>query len=172
MNITIVLYTISNLVLMLTAILLIPFGVACYYNDDAAMWAFTYTIIITGILGGFSKAFFRKKGEEIGVRDSIAIVTFSWIVCIFLGALPFWFSGVCTTYCDAVFETTSGFTTTGASIFKTLRYFLTAFSFGGHSPPGWEVWALSLSLLPCCQPWVSVGISSLAPRSAGPLQID
>ncbi|BBO18699.1 Trk-type K+ transport system [Candidatus Brocadia pituitae] len=121
MNITIVLYTISNLVLMLTAILLIPFGVACYYNDDAAMWAFTYTIIITGILGGLSKAFFRKKREEIGVRDSIAIVTFSWIVCIFLGALPFWFSGVCATYCDAVFETTSGFTTTGASIFKNVE---------------------------------------------------
>ncbi|OOP56338.1 MAG: hypothetical protein AYP45_09800 [Candidatus Brocadia carolinensis] len=121
MNIPIVLNTISNLVLMLAAILLIPFGVACYYNDDAAMWAFTYTIIITGILGGLSKAFIRRKREEIGVRDSIAIVTFSWIVCIFLGALPFWFSGVCATYCDAVFETTSGFTTTGASIFKNVE---------------------------------------------------
>lgn len=121
MNIPVVLYTVSNLVLMLAAILLIPFGVACYYNNDAAMWAFTYTIIITGILGGLSKAIFRKRVVEIGIRDSIAIVTFSWIVCIFLGALPFWFSGVCTTYCDAVFETTSGFTTTGASIFKDVE---------------------------------------------------
>ena len=49
MNFPIVLHTVSNLVLMLTAILLIPFGVACYYNDDAAMWAFVYSIIITGI---------------------------------------------------------------------------------------------------------------------------
>lgn len=106
---------------MLSGILLIPFGVAFYYKDDAAMWAFIYTIIVTGTLGGLSKAFFRKKNEDIGIRDSIAIVTFSWIVCIFLGALPFWFSGVCTTYCDAVFETTSGFTTTGASIIKDVE---------------------------------------------------
>lgn len=121
MNFPIVLHTVSNLVLMLTAILLIPFGVACYYNDDAAMWAFVYSIIITGILGGFSKAIFRNKDAEISVRDSIAIVTFGWIVCIFLGAFPFWFSGVCATYCDAVFEATSGFTTTGASIFKDVE---------------------------------------------------
>ncbi len=121
MNIPIVLHTVSNLILLLAGILLIPLGVAFYYNDDAAVWAFIYTIIISGILGGLSKVFFRKKDTEIGIRDSIAIVTFSWIVCIFLGALPFWYSGVCATYCDAVFETTSGFTTTGASIFKDVE---------------------------------------------------
>lgn len=120
MNIPIVLYTVSNIVLMLAGILLIPLGVAFYYRDDSAMWAFIYTIIIAGILGGLCKAFYRKKGD-IGIRESIAIVTFSWIVCIFLGALPFWYSGVCATYCDAVFETTSGFTTTGASIFKDVE---------------------------------------------------
>ncbi len=121
MNISIVLYTVGNLVLILAGILLVPVGVAFYYRDDAAVWAFIYTIIITGVLGGLSKAFFRKKESEIGIRESIAIVTFSWLVCIFLGALPFWYSGVCATYCDAVFETTSGFTTTGASILKDVE---------------------------------------------------
>ncbi|MDN3514651.1 MAG: TrkH family potassium uptake protein [Candidatus Brocadia sp.] len=120
MNIPIVLYTVSNVMLMLASILLVPLGVALYYKDDTAMWAFIYTIIIAGILGGLSKAFFRKK-EDIGIREGITIVTLSWIVCIFLGALPFWYSGVCATYCDAVFETTSGFTTTGASIFKEVE---------------------------------------------------
>ncbi|TLD40845.1 MAG: Potassium uptake protein TrkH [Candidatus Jettenia ecosi] len=121
MNIPIVLYTVGNLILMLAGILLVPLGVAMYYKDAAVMWAFVYTIIITGILGGFSKIFLRKKAEAIGIREGIAIVTFSWIVCIFLGALPFWYSGVCTTYCDAVFETTSGFTTTGSTIFKDVE---------------------------------------------------
>lgn len=121
MNISIVLYTVGNLVLMLAGILLVPLGVAFYYRDDAAVWAFIYTIIITGVLGGISKAFLRKKESGIGIRESIAIVTFSWLICIFLGALPFWYSGVCTTYCDAVFETTSGFTTTGSSIFKDVE---------------------------------------------------
>ncbi|MEK7749684.1 MAG: potassium transporter TrkG, partial [Planctomycetota bacterium] len=121
MNIPIVLSTVGNLVLMLAGILLIPLGVAFYYEDDSAIWAFIYTIIITGVLGGLSKAFFRKKNVAINIREGIAIVTFSWLVCIFLGALPFWCSGVCTTYCDAVFETTSGFTTTGSSIFKDVE---------------------------------------------------
>src|SRR3989339_295561 len=121
MNIPIVLSTVGNLVLMLAGILLIPLGVAFYYEDDSAIWAFIYTIIITGVLGGLSKAFFRKKNGDINIREGIAIVTFSWLVCIFLGALPFWCSGVCTTYCDAVFETTSGFTTTGSSIFKDVE---------------------------------------------------
>lgn len=100
---------------MLAGILLVPFGVSLYYKDDAAMWGFIYTIIISGIFGGLSKAFFRKR-NDIGIREGITIVTLSWIICIFLGALPFWFSGACMTYCDAVFEATSGFTTTGASI--------------------------------------------------------
>ncbi|MEK7788960.1 MAG: TrkH family potassium uptake protein [Planctomycetota bacterium] len=121
MNIPIVLSTVGNLVLMLAGILLVPLGVAFYYEDDSAIWAFIYTIIITGVLGGLSKAFFRKKNVAINIREGIAIVTFSWIVCIFLGALPYWYSGVCATYCDAVFETTSGFTTTGSSIFKDVE---------------------------------------------------
>lgn len=121
MNISIVLYTLGNLVLMLAGILLVPLGVAFFYEEDATVWAFVSTTIISGALGGFSKFFFRKKEADIGVREGIAIVTFSWIVCIFLGALPYWFSGECTTYCDAVFETTSGFTTTGSSIFKEVE---------------------------------------------------
>ncbi|MEP9412362.1 MAG: TrkH family potassium uptake protein [Candidatus Brocadia sp.] len=120
MNISVVLYTVSNLVLMLAGILLVPFGVALYYKDDAAMWAFIYTIIITGVLGGLSKAFFRKR-NDIGIREGITIVTLSWIICIFLGAFPFWFSGTCITYCDSVFEATSGFTTTGASILEDVE---------------------------------------------------
>lgn len=121
MNIPIVLYTVGNIVLMLASILLIPLGVSLYYKDDAATWAFIYTIIITGIIGGLSKVFPRTKDKVIGIRESLAIVTFSWLVCIFFGALPYWYSGVCTTYCDAVFETTSGFTTTGSSILKDVE---------------------------------------------------
>lgn len=121
MNIPIVLYTVGNLVLMLAGILLVPLSVAMYYKDSAAMWGFIFTIIISGILGGLNKAFVRKKTSEIRIRDAIAIVSFSWIICIFLGALPLWYSGVCTTYCDAVFETTSCFTTTGSTIFKNVE---------------------------------------------------
>lgn len=120
-NIPVVLSTVGNFVLMLAGILLVPLGVAVYHKNDEVIWGFTYTIIIAGVLGGLKKVFLRKKSAEIGVREAIAIVTFSWIICIFLGAIPYWYSGVCPTYADAVFETTSGFTTTGASIFTDVE---------------------------------------------------
>ncbi|WKZ21098.1 MAG: TrkH family potassium uptake protein [Candidatus Brocadiaceae baterium WH-1] len=121
MNIPVVLSTVGNFVLMLAGILLVPLGVAIYHKNGEVIWGFAYTIIIAGILGGLKKAFLRKESAEIGVREALATVTFSWIICIFLGAIPFWYSGVCTTYGDAIFETTSGFTTTGASIFKDVE---------------------------------------------------
>lgn len=122
MNILIVLSTVGNFVLMLSGILLVPLGVAfCFKNNDT-IWAFIFTIIITGILGGVSKFYIEKKEEDIGVREGIAVVAFSWMVCILTGAFPFWYSGVCPTYCDAVFEAASGFTTTGSSIFGDIEF--------------------------------------------------
>lgn len=121
MNISIVLRTVSNLALMLSAIFLIPLGVALFYKNYDTLWAFILAIVLSGILGGLNKLFFRKIEEEIGIREGIAIVTFSWFICIFLGAVPYWYSGVCTTYTDAVFETTSGFTTTGSSLLTNVE---------------------------------------------------
>ncbi|MBM4054862.1 MAG: TrkH family potassium uptake protein [Planctomycetes bacterium] len=121
MNISIVLRTVSNLALMLAAILSIPLGVALFYKNYNTLWSFIFAMVLSGILGGLSKLFFRKAEAEIGIREGIAIVTFSWLICIFLGAFPYWYSGVCPTYCDAVFETTSGFTTTGSSIFTDVE---------------------------------------------------
>jgi len=121
MNISLVLHTVGNLTFMLAAIFLIPLGVALFCQNDRAVWAFIYAIIISCILGVFNKLFVRKKEGEIGIREGIAIVTFSWLVCIFVGAIPYLSSGVCQNYTDAIFETTSGFTTTGASTFVNVE---------------------------------------------------
>ncbi|MCF6147257.1 MAG: TrkH family potassium uptake protein [Candidatus Kuenenia sp.] len=122
MNISIVLRTVSNLALMLAAIFSIPLGIALFYKNYDTLWAFILAIVLSGTLGGVNRFFFKKKNEvEIGNREGIAIVTFSWLICIFLGAFPYWYSGICPTYTDAVFETTSGFTTTGSSILTNVE---------------------------------------------------
>jgi len=53
---------------------------------------------------------------DLGVRDGFAIVTFAWLGCGLFGSLPYLLSGTCSTPVDAVFESVSGFTTTGATI--------------------------------------------------------
>ena len=49
-------------------------------------------------------------------RDGFVVVAMTWFLISLLGALPFWISGAIPNYVDCVFETVSGFTTTGASI--------------------------------------------------------
>ena len=54
--------------------------------------------------------------EKLRDREGFAIVAFSWIAMSAFGALPLYLTGICPNYIDALFESASGFTTTGASI--------------------------------------------------------
>ena len=54
-------------------------------------------------------------------RDGFGIVTFGWVFATIFGALPYFLSGVIPNYVSAMFETMSGFTTTGASVLSGLE---------------------------------------------------
>ncbi len=58
---------------------------------------------------------FRAK-KSLSARDGFLIVSLGWILFSIFGSIPFIISGVIPSYTDAIFETISGFTTTGASI--------------------------------------------------------
>jgi trk system potassium uptake protein TrkH len=58
----------------------------------------------------------RVKNDAIYAKEGMVIVAGSWIILSLFGALPFWFSREIPAYIDALFETVSGFTTTGSSI--------------------------------------------------------
>jgi len=68
--------------------------------------------IITGFI--LSRTFAHNHG--INYREGFAIVTLGWIAASLFGTLPFIISGYIPSFADALFETVSGFTTTGASI--------------------------------------------------------
>jgi trk system potassium uptake protein TrkH len=57
-----------------------------------------------------------RGGGDLSRRDGFGIVTFGWLAAGIFGALPFLLSGVIPSPVDAVFETVSGFTTTGATV--------------------------------------------------------
>ena len=89
-----------------------------------AMYAFLLSIFICIVIGlAFSCRKIRNK--KMYRREAIAVVSLGWFLCGILGALPYIFSGVLSSLYDnwfdicgaAVFESISGFTTTGASIF-------------------------------------------------------
>jgi trk system potassium uptake protein TrkH len=62
-----------------------------------------------------------KSRKDLSVREGFAIVTFGWTFYALFGALPFLFSGAIPSPLDAVFETMSGFTTTGSTILTDIE---------------------------------------------------
>lgn len=99
--------------------MLLPIAWAVYYHE-AEFVHFALSAAITSILG-FLLWKFSDPEPGVQIREGFAIVAFGWIAIILFGALPFLITGSIPTVTDAVFESTSGFTTTGASILEDVE---------------------------------------------------
>lgn len=105
---------IGKIMLIEAALMIPPLLVALFYGDGDA-GAFVCTIIPTVIVGAlFSRV--RESDKRMSSRDGYFIVAAAWIVISLIGALPLYIAGGFESYCGALFEIVSGFTTTGASV--------------------------------------------------------
>ncbi len=86
----------------------------CYHESDAS--AFGLAVVVTSIVACLLQYLGLRTTNNLNRRDAYLVVTLSWIVFSFFGAIPFVASGYLTSPTDAYFETMSGFTTTGASL--------------------------------------------------------
>lgn len=91
---------------------------AIYREDDALFFALT---ALTCLSTGFIMTRFKPKNKALYAREGFVIVALSWFLLSLFGALPFVLSGVIPSYVDALFETASGFTTTGATILASVE---------------------------------------------------
>ncbi len=107
-------YVLGLLLLCEAGLLLLPLAIAFIYGDKTVS-DFLLTIGILLLAGG-ALALLKPKDKTIYARDGLVIVALGWIALSLFGALPFYFSGEIPRYIDALFETVSGFTTTGSSI--------------------------------------------------------
>ena len=94
-------------------LLLLPTAVCLIYGESPVH--FLIVIAIAGFLGALLWHI-PVKTRAIYAREGFMIVSLSWVLLSCVGALPFVLGGDIPNYIDAVFETVSGFTTTGASI--------------------------------------------------------
>jgi trk system potassium uptake protein TrkH len=85
-----------------------------YHEDD--LMAFLISLLITFGSGFFFLYLGRNADNTLSRRDAYLVVTAAWVVFSFFGMFPFLIHGSITNITDAFFESTSGFTTTGASI--------------------------------------------------------
>ena len=94
--------------------MLVPTVTALVYRERE-VWAFLVTMLLCGTIGALF-VWRKPKDSVLYAREGFVIVSLSWILLSLFGAIPFCISGAIPNYLDALFETVSGFTTTGASI--------------------------------------------------------
>ena len=108
-------FHILGMILRVEAVLMLPaavIGLATGQDGSAFLLSAGITLAV-----GQALVMLPGKNMKMQARDGFAAVALSWIVLSLFGALPYVFSGVLPNYADAVFETVSGFTTTGATVF-------------------------------------------------------
>ncbi len=109
-----VLGILGSFVFFLGFALLIPVGIDLIY--EGTTWhSFLYSASIAFVVGGTLFYLFKPE-QELRIREGFLVVSLTWLFLSLVGALPFVISGVIPSYTDAVFETMSGLTTTGATI--------------------------------------------------------
>ncbi|MBR6773720.1 MAG: TrkH family potassium uptake protein [Clostridia bacterium] len=116
MNYKMVFYNLGRVVAVEGAALLLPLITSLLYSEWTVALAFLATMGIALAIGVVFSLVFKPKDGTIYSAEGFIIVALAWVAVSLVGALPFVFSGEIPSYVDALFESISGFTTTGASI--------------------------------------------------------
>lgn len=119
MNFRLIIKVIGKLLMIEGTALSLPFIVSLIYNGEDK-FAFFISIVLCFIFGLLFSSI-STKNMSIKIKEGLAVVTFGWITFSIFGALPFIISGAIPKFADALFETVSGFTTTGASILNEIE---------------------------------------------------
>ncbi len=120
MNYKMTAYVLGKMLGVEALVLCIPAAVSLIYGETSDMAAFGIT---SAVLCVFFLLFGRKKPENgrIYGKDGLVIVAAAWILWSVFGALPLYLSREIPSYIDALFETVSGFTTTGSTILTDIE---------------------------------------------------
>lgn len=100
----------------------LPALIGLVYNEPEASSAFA--AVMASVLALCSVVFYfsrRWQIQRISVKESFILVVLCWVMISFVGALPFYISGVIPNFSEALFETVSGFSTTGATILTDIE---------------------------------------------------
>jgi len=148
-NHRIILATLGKLLIGLSLGMLLPL-IADYVYQEGDWPAFLFPALFTFGVGFFTSKFFQTD-EEMSAREGFAIVACVWVVFTIFGALPYVFCTNHHSYTDAFFQTMSGFTTTGSTIFTDIESHSKTILLWGSITQwigGMGIIVLSLAILP------------------------
>ena len=145
MNWRLITWYIGVSLLLVAALMTVSGIVACYTPGDESRIPLLFSAYLTGTVGFFPLIFVRKGHHKLTFKEGNCIVVGVWLLSCLMGMLPFLFYGREFTPVNALFESVSGFTTTGASILNDIE----------SLPRGLQLWRISTA-------WVGgIGIVTL-----------
>ncbi len=118
MNYKLVLKNLGLILGIEAVLMLIPLGIALFKHQGVLMFLIPVAILTVCF---FSLFFLRPESRSMFAREGFVIVSASWVLMSVVGALPFTISGYIPSFIDAIFETVSGFTTTGSTILTEIE---------------------------------------------------
>lgn len=120
MNKSVVFHYLSKIMLVGSAIFLLPCSVSLYYGEmDCALTFFIVALIVAIVSAPL--VIIKPKNKQMYAREGLVIVALMWVIYPIVGALPFYISKEIPSFIDAIFESVSGFTTTGSTILTDIE---------------------------------------------------
>lgn len=149
MNYSMIRYILSSVLSIEGIFLVLPVIVAGIYSEKE-IWVYAIVGLVSFVFGTIGRI--RKpKNTGFYAKEGFVTVSLSWIVLSLVGALPMYLTGEIHTYTDALFETISGFTTTGSSILSDVEVLSRATAFWRcftHWVGGMGVLVFILAIMP------------------------
>ena len=149
MNFSVIQYILGTVLCCEGVFLLAPVAVAAFYAEKVG---FYYVFVAAACFAaGLLLRLRHPKSNGLYSREGFVAVTFSWVLLSMAGAVPMYLSGEYASYIDALFDTISGFTTTGASVLSSVEELSRATAFWRcftHWSGGMGVLVFIMAVLP------------------------
>jgi trk system potassium uptake protein TrkH len=151
-------YILGQFILLLALSMLVPIAVGLAAGDD--LGGLIASLVPTAGCGAALFYAGDRPVQDLSAHEGLLLVTTSWVAVCFFGSFPFYWSPWFGTFTDAWFESTSGFSTTGASILRDVEALSASIQFWrcfSHWLGGMGIVMLGIAILPL----IGVGGSAL-----------
>ncbi len=124
-------YHLGVIILGLATMMILPAVMALSLGEWGAFLDFMSSISICVIVSFLARNLLRTD-EKLRFKHSMSIIAFGWVFASMVGALPLWLSGSVNSYLDGVFDSMSGWTTTGLTLVPDIDHLPYSINFWRH----------------------------------------
>lgn len=117
-NLRLILHVTGLLLLVMACVMVLPLAASLYYHDGAQFGLMLAAVVMLSVALLFRNILGHDPDYAVSERESFWFTAVLWGIVPLTGAIPYLFTGTMDSFTDAIFESVSGFTTTGSSVLR------------------------------------------------------